>query len=36
MIESVLQNCQALQDLFDDNHCELSSTFRESFWNPLF
>lgn len=29
MIESVSRNRQALQDLFEDNRCELSSTMKE-------
>lgn len=36
MIESVSRNRQALQDLCEDNPCELSSTMKELLWNPSF
>lgn len=36
MIESVSRNRQALQDLCEDNRCELSSTMKELLWNPSF
>ncbi len=36
MIESVSRNKQAVQDLFENNRCELSPVLKQLLWDPDF